>query len=132
MSTENNAPPLTQPTFSKVSSLKPMSTGHNLILKVVSTKVVIEKNKDKKEMISEAVVGDETGTIILTVKNEQNDVVQPGNTIILRNGIIKVFNGFMRLYVNIWGNIKLSPTPSDFVVNNSNDLSAIEYELKRT
>eukprot|EP01132_Coremiostelium_polycephalum_P002288 gene2288-2822_t len=108
-----------------------MSSGHNLVLKVISTKVVLEK-KDKNEVISEAVVGDETGTIILTVKNEQNDVVQPGNTIVLRNGIIKVFNGFMRLYVNIWGNIKLSPTPADFVVNQTNDLSAVEYELKRT
>jgi len=117
---------------SKVTDLKPMTSGHNLVLKVVSSKVVLEKNRDKKEVISEAVVGDETGTIILTVKNEQNDVVQPGNTIVLRNGIIKVFNGFMRLYVNVWGNIKLSPTPGDFTVNTENDLSAVEYELKRT
>ncbi|EGC29947.1 hypothetical protein DICPUDRAFT_42156, partial [Dictyostelium purpureum] len=115
----------------KVSSLKPLSSGHNLVLKVISTRVVIEKDIDKKEIISEAVVGDETGVITLTVKNEQNDVVQPGNTIILRNGLIKVFNGYMRLKVDIWGNIKLSPTEADFIVDTSNDLSAIEYELKR-
>ncbi|KYR02371.1 hypothetical protein DLAC_01208 [Tieghemostelium lacteum] len=131
MTTPN--PPLAKAVFVKVDALKPSTSGHNLVLKVMSTKVVLDRNgNDKKEMISEAVVGDETGTVILTVKNEQNDVVQPGNTVVIRNGIIKVFNGFMRLYVNIWGNIKMAPQPADFTVNTENDLSAVEYELKYT
>ncbi|EFA75139.1 hypothetical protein PPL_11213 [Heterostelium album PN500] len=128
---QSHVPVLQKAVFTKVEHLKPMTSGHNLVLKVLSSKVVIDRNKDRKEFISEAVVGDETGTIILTVKNEQNDVVQPGNTIILRNGTIRVFNGFMRLYVNVWGNIKPAPEPADFTVNTANDLSAIEYELKK-
>ncbi|GAM20533.1 hypothetical protein SAMD00019534_037080 [Acytostelium subglobosum LB1] len=128
---EFTPPVLQKAVFTKVEHLKPMTTGHNLVLKVLSTKVVIERNREKKEVVSEAVVGDETGTVILTAKNEQNDVVQPGNTIILRNGNIKVFNGFMRLYVNMWGNIKLAPEPAEFTINTANDISAVEYELQK-
>ncbi|EGG19644.1 inositol-3-phosphate synthase [Cavenderia fasciculata] len=127
--TKDNPPPLAKAVFTKVDQLRPMTQGHNLVLKVLNTKIVIERDKEKKELISEAVVGDETGTIVLTVKNEQNEVVQPGNTIILRNGIIKVFNGFMRLYVNIWGNIKMAPEPATFEVNLIKDPRDINYRI---
>lgn len=59
----------------------------------------------------------------------QIDVAKPGNTIILRNARVEMFNGFMRLSVDRWGTVKLAPEPARFEVNTANDLSATEYEL---
>jgi len=72
--------------------------------------------------------GDNTGCVILTARNDQIDVVQPGKTIVVRNAKIDMFKGFMRLAVDKWGKVELSE-PATFEVNATNNLSNIEYEL---
>lgn len=60
---------------------------------------------------------------------DQIDVVQPGQTIIVRNGKVDMYKGFMRLAVDKWGKLEKAPTPASFEVNEKNNLSAVEYEL---
>ena len=58
--------------IAKVEDLCPSSHGNDLLLKVVKIDVVLEKsNKEGKTMsrVVEALVGDETGCIVLTAKN---------------------------------------------------------------
>lgn len=56
------------------------------------------------------------------------ELMQPGNTVILRNARIDMFKGSMRLAVDKWGRIE--PTePAKFVVKEANNLSLVEYEL---
>jgi replication factor A1 len=51
--------------------LKPGTHGHNLYLKVASCNVVVEKTRtdNTKIRIAECLVGDKTGSIILTARN---------------------------------------------------------------
>jgi len=117
--------------FTTLDKLEPGSKGHNLVLKVVSTNVVLERTRtdNSRVKIAEALVGDNTGVIMLTARNNQIAVVQPGQTIIVRNGKVDMFKGFMRLAVDKWGKLEKATEPATFEVNESNNLSAIEYEL---
>jgi replication factor A1 len=72
-----------KPVFIKVDQLKPGTQGHTLIVKVVSSKPVkVANNKPGRSSmllsrphqparIAECLVGDETGTIVFTARNEQ-------------------------------------------------------------
>ncbi|KAL5571115.1 hypothetical protein UlMin_020712 [Ulmus minor] len=78
--------------------------------------------------IAECLVGDETGAILFTARNEQVDIMTPDTTIILRNAKIDMFKGTMRLAVDKWGRVEVTE-PADFEVKEDNNLSLVEYEL---
>ncbi|MED6143672.1 hypothetical protein PIB30_007970 [Stylosanthes scabra] len=78
--------------------------------------------------IAECLVGDETGMIIFTARNDQVDEMKEGSTVILRNAKIDMFKGSMRLAVDKWGRVEVTE-PASFTVKEDNNLSLIEYEL---
>ncbi|KAJ7296996.1 hypothetical protein O6H91_16G092100 [Diphasiastrum complanatum] len=124
---------LRKPTFIKVDQLRPGTAGHTLIVKVVSTKLVLQKTRPdgaqvRSVRIAECVVGDDTGVIVFTARNDQVDLMKEGSTIILRNAKIDMFKGSMRLAVDKWGRVEVTE-PGDFVVKEDNNLSLVEYEL---
>ncbi|KAI9095701.1 hypothetical protein K1719_026261 [Acacia pycnantha] len=64
--------------FVKVDQLKPGTNGHNLVVKVVSANTVLQKGRPSTSsrnpcptLIAECLIGDETGTILFTARNEQ-------------------------------------------------------------
>jgi len=66
-----------KPVFIKVDQLKPGTSGHTLTVKVVSAKTVLQKGRSaslnpRPTRIAECLVGDETGTIVFTARNEQS------------------------------------------------------------
>ncbi|XP_059450168.1 uncharacterized protein At4g28440 [Corylus avellana] len=129
-----------KPVFIKVDQLKPGTQGHTLIVKVVSSKPVkVANNKPGRSSmllsrphqptrIAECHVGDETGTIVFTARNEQVDIMNPDSTVILRNAKIDMFKGSMRLAVDKWGRVEAAE-PANFEVKEDNNLSLVEYEL---
>ncbi|GLT46370.1 hypothetical protein SLA2020_201300 [Shorea laevis] len=129
-----------KPVFVKVEDLKPGTSGHTLTVKVVETTTVKTAQKPNKgrsllsrpappARIAECVVGDETGTIVFTARNEQVDLMKQGTTVILRNAKIVMFKGTtMRLAVDKWGRVEVTE-PAGFVVKEDNNLSLVEYEL---
>ncbi|KAF5744084.1 hypothetical protein HS088_TW08G00677 [Tripterygium wilfordii] len=125
-----------KPVFTQVDQLKPGTNGHTLTVKVVSAKPVpVQKPRSlavsrpsRPNRIAECLVGDSTGTILFTARNDQVDVMKAGATVILRNAKIDMFKGTMRLAVDKWGRIEVTE-PANFVVKESNNLSLIEYEL---
>lgn len=61
-----------QPVFTKVDQLRPMGAGLNLTVKVVNTKMVVPRGNQSRQMrLAECLVGDETGMIIFTARNDQ-------------------------------------------------------------
>ena len=62
--------------FTKVEQLKPGTSGHTLIVKVVSCNVVLRKGRSVSQhlrhtRIAECLIGDETGSILFTARNDQ-------------------------------------------------------------
>lgn len=72
-----------------MDELKPGTEGINLIVKVLKTDVVVDKNQNMRQQslpsyrypqpeitrVAESLVGDETGTIIFTARKEQGNVI---------------------------------------------------------
>lgn len=126
-------PAMRKPVFTKVDQLRPGTSGHTLTVKVVDSKMVLQKGRpDGPQMrqmrIAECLVGDETGVIVFTARNDQVNMVKPGSTLILRNAKIDMFKGSMRLAVDKWGLVEVTE-PADFTVKEDNNLSLVEYEL---
>ncbi|KAH6775255.1 Nucleic acid-binding [Perilla frutescens var. hirtella] len=130
-------PGLRKPTFVKVDSLKPGSGGHTLVVKVLSSTTVLSKKprnptfrgaQNQNTRIAECLVGDETGTILFTARNDQVELMKADATVILRNAKIDMFKGSMRLAVDKWGRVEVTE-PAEFVVKEDNNLSLVEYEL---
>ncbi|MBA0746573.1 hypothetical protein Gogos_009079 [Gossypium gossypioides] len=127
---------LRKPIFTKVDQLRPGTSGHTLTIKVVNTKMVLQKGRPdgpqvRQIRIAESLVGDETGMIIFTARNEQGivfDFMKEGATLTLRNAKIDMFKGSMRLAVDKWGRVEVAE-PHSFKVKEDNNLSLIEYEL---
>jgi len=72
---------LRKPVFTKVNELRPGTNGHSLNVKVVNTKMVMQRGGGGRPMgpqsrqmrIAECLVGDETGIIIFTARNDQGE-----------------------------------------------------------
>ncbi|XP_076911964.1 uncharacterized protein At4g28440-like [Bidens hawaiensis] len=127
-------PVLRKPVFVKVGDLKPGTAGLTLVAKVVSSEIVLQKGVGnvfvggRNVRIAECLVGDETGTILFTARNNQVDLMKPGTGVIIRNGKIDMFKGSMRLAVDKWGRIEVTDSVT-FEVKEDNNLSSMEYEL---
>ncbi|KAE7995752.1 hypothetical protein FH972_000521 [Carpinus fangiana] len=122
-----------KPVFVKVDQLKPGTSGHTLIAKVLTTNTVLQKGRAASQhlrhtRIAECLIGDETATILFTARNDQVDLMKPEATVILRNAKIDMFKGSMRLAVDKWGRIEVTE-PANFIVKEDNNLSLVEYEL---
>ncbi|XP_042033466.1 uncharacterized protein At4g28440-like isoform X2 [Salvia splendens] len=86
-----------KPVFAKVDELRPGTNGHNLVVKVLSSKMVLQKGRPDgpqvhQMRIAECLVGDETGVILFTARNEQVETMKPETTVILRNAKINMFS----------------------------------------
>jgi len=124
---------LTRPVFQKVGELSPASVGFNLIVKVGKIKPIMNRlNLDGTSLrISEAIIGDGTACIILSLRNDQIAMVDEDNVLILRNAKIDmVNNGYMRVAIDRWGLIeKAQDDQMADDIKFENNLSEVEYEL---
>ncbi|GKE48464.1 nucleic acid-binding, OB-fold protein, partial [Tanacetum coccineum] len=71
-----------KPVFVKVSDLKPGTNGHTLVVKVLTATTVLDKKTRNNTTrfssgggghtrITECLIGDETGTVLFTARNDQ-------------------------------------------------------------
>jgi replication factor A1 len=118
--------------LTKVRDLTPNSKQVNVLAKVVNVgepKEVMGKFGDPRK-VCEAVVGDDTATIILSLWNEQIGSIQKDETILVDNGYVSLVRGHMRLNVGRYGNLSKS-TEAVGDVNQSLDMSQQEFESER-
>ena len=114
-----------------MSSIEPGSSGHNLHVRVLELHNVLDKKRTDGSLIriAEALVGDRTGTILLTLRNDQIGIVSVGASLTLRNVRVEMFKSHMRLAVDKWGVIEAAQNAVNDTVDTNNNLSAVEYEL---
>jgi ssDNA-binding replication factor A large subunit len=114
-----------------IAELSPnVSEVELIIAKVVRCGVVIEKRRKDGTCftLTECVLGDQSGTITLSARNEQSRLCVPGNTVMMKRAHIEIHAGYMRLAVGRWGSIESAPDPLKMAVNTNNDLSLVLFE----
>ncbi|MEM0128887.1 MAG: single-stranded DNA-binding protein [Thermoplasmata archaeon] len=119
-------------TLTKVRDLTPSSKQVNVLAKVLSVgepKEVMGKFGDARK-VAEAVVGDDTATIILSLWNDQIGSIAKDETVLIDNGYVSLVRGHMRLNVGRYGNLTKS-TEGITEVNQSLDMSQQEFESER-
>uniref|UniRef100_A0ACD5Y7X7 Uncharacterized protein n=1 Tax=Avena sativa TaxID=4498 RepID=A0ACD5Y7X7_AVESA len=125
--------------LSKVEELRPCTQGYSLLLKVLSAKpVAVHRPSNQRPgsrqqgpmRISECIVGDDTGVVVFTARNEQVDVMKVGATVEVTNAKVDMYKGSMRLAVDSRrGTLKAAESPaSELKVKEDNNLSLVEFE----
>jgi hypothetical protein len=162
---------LAKPKFIKVDKLEPGSKSLNLIVKVVKVDVIVEETykpsatlaasvqyshrpfRPPSKVVAEVVVGDDSGTVIMSVSSQkQLQVVQEAfnsaeRSIVIRGARTVLFRSNMRLKVEEpFGAIQILHDPATqklyseeflqstlndkFTVNTSKDMSAQLYRVE--
>jgi replication factor A1 len=123
-----------QPVDVKVGDLTPESRAVNVIAKVVSKSEVrsIATGRDgAPHRVCDALVGDETGCVYLTLWDDNIEKVKEGETISIGNGYVTLFRGNMRLNVGRYGTLETAKEAIKGEVNTENNLSTKVYEQQR-
>ncbi|MEM4187743.1 MAG: hypothetical protein QXN56_01065 [Candidatus Hadarchaeum sp.] len=117
----------------KVKDLTPQSRRVNLTVKVMSIgepKEIPGRFGGEPKKVADARVGDETGTILLSLWQEQIGSVCEGDVLSIENGYVSLVQGHMRLNIGKYG--KMTKTGQEIKdVNTEVDLSAAEHQQER-
>jgi len=123
-----------QPVDVKISELTPASRAVNVTAKVVSKSDVrnIATGRDgAPHRVCDALVGDETGCVYLTLWDDNIEKVNEGKTIRIGNGYVSLFRGNMRLNVGRYGTLEVAKEALAGEANTENNLSNKVYEQQR-
>lgn len=75
----------------KVNQLRPLDFGVNITVKVISKKLIAQRNR-----IAECLVGDETGIIIFTARNDQ------GNFVLIDFELCSLITDVIKKEISVW------------------------------
>ncbi|NIR88108.1 hypothetical protein GWO13_11425 [Candidatus Bathyarchaeota archaeon] len=118
--------------FGKVEDLKTYTRRANLRVKVISKgepKGVVSRRDGSTHKVAEALVGDETGCILLNLWDEDIGRFEVGDVLQIRNGYVKLFRGSMRLNIGRHGEAeKLEEEMAE--VNTENNLSERQFRRR--
>ena len=120
----------TTPEIVSVDSLRPGTTGLNVVVKVLDAKEVMNKKRPdgSSVRIVECTVGDASGVILFSAKNKQQvETMKVGKMVRVQNGKIDMIRGTMRLTVDQWGLLKEETEGDSVEPNGDNNLSLVEY-----
>jgi replication factor A1 len=123
-----------EPVEAKVGDLTPQSKAVNVTAKVVSKTEIreIPMGRDgSPHKVSDALIGDETGVVYLTLWDENIEKVNEGDTVRVENGYVTLFKGNIRLNIGKYGKLEPAATPLEVEVNTENNVSSKTYEQPR-
>jgi replication factor A1 len=123
-----------QPVEAKVGDLTPQSKAVNVTAKVVSKTEIreIPMGRDgSPHKVSDALVGDETGVVYLTLWDDNIEKVNEGNSVRVENGYVTLFKGNIRLNIGKYGKLEPAKEPLSVEVNTENNVSSKTYEQER-
>jgi len=117
----------------KIEKLTPSSREVNIIVKVVSKSQVrdVTGRDYTTRRVADALVGDETGCVYLTLWDDNIDKINEEATIRITNGYVNLFRGNMRLNIGRYGSFKILEESPITEVNTENNLSDKRYEQER-
>ena len=122
-----SAPPV------KISELGPYSKQVNTTVKVVTkgeARETVSRQDGTTHRVLDALVGDDSGTIYMTLWDDNIDKVNDGDTVKVGNGYVRPFKGSMRLNIGRYGTLGPAETPLGDV-NTQNNLSDKIVEEQR-
>lgn len=117
----------------KVSELGPYSKQVNTTVKVVQkgeARETVSRQDGTSHRVLDALVGDESGAIYMTLWDENIDKVNEGDSVNVKNGYVRPFKGSMRLNIGRYGSLEPAETPLGDV-NTQNNLSDKQVEEER-
>jgi len=117
----------------KIEKLTPNSREVNTIVKVISKSEVrnVTGRDYSVRRVADALVGDETGCVYLTLWDENIDKINEEATLSITNGYVNLFRGNMRLNIGRYGSFELLEESPVTEVNTENNLSDKRYEQER-
>ena len=120
-------------TKEEVGNLNPGSRSLNLTVKVISKnpiREVVSRRDGTSHRVTEALVADETGSILLTLWDDTIESITDGDVVVVNNGYIRLFRGSMRLNIGRFGSLEASEEDIENV-NTENNMSEKQYEQER-
>lgn len=118
----------------KIGDLNSYSRRVYTTVKVVSKtepREVTSRIDQSAHRVAEALVGDETGSIYLTLWDDAIDEVQEEQILSIKNAYVNLFRGSMRLNLGRFGSFEpLEESPFE-EVNLDNNLSSRQFEDRR-
>lgn len=118
----------------KIGTLNSYSRRVYTIAKVVSKtepREVTSRIDQSAHRVAEALVGDETGSIYLTLWDDAIDEVLEEQVLNIKNAYVNLFRGSMRLNLGRFGSYELVEEPPFEEVNLDNNLSSKQFEDRR-
>ena len=74
---------LRKPVFTTVDKLLPQTHGHNLVVRVLSARTILDKPLPnpalRRAHVAECLVGDHTGTVLVSARNQQSQCPLPSS-----------------------------------------------------
>jgi len=121
---------LRKPKYSKVGSLHPNASGVTLMVKIIGEAKEVEEQKrgGGSAKFYEVAVGDETGNVLLSLKDFQTEGMEKDKVICVRNASVRMIKGFIRLVVDKWGKLDKEVEGTIEQIGEKN-MSTTEYEL---
>lgn len=123
-----------EPVEAKVGDLTPQSKAVNVTAKVVSKTEIreIPMGRDgSAHKVSDALIGDETGVVYLTLWDDNIEKVKEADTVRIENGYVTLFKGNIRLNIGKYGKLEQAKEPLTVEVNTENNVSSKTYEQER-
>lgn len=119
--------------FMKVKALKPSLRDVNINVKVLGIgepRQITSRKSQNVHSIAEALVGDETGCVVLNLWDNHITTFKKGDVVQIKNGYTTLFKGFLRLNIGKHGTAeKTDETIED--VNTDNNISKKIYASSR-
>ena len=109
----------------KVGPLKSNLRNLNVVVKVLSIgepRVIFSRRDRSEHRVAEALVGDETGCVLLTLWDAQIDALSKDEVYEIKNGYTNLFHGSLRLNMGKYGTAEKVDTDIE-EVNTKNNLS---------
>ena len=120
--------------FVKVGDLNSYSRRVNTIVKVVSKtdeREVTSRLDQSSHRVAEALVGDDSGSIYLTLWDDIIDEIEEGQILNVSNAYVNLFRGSMRLNLGRFGSYEVAESAPFDEVNLDNNLSNKQLEQRR-
>jgi len=117
----------------EIANLNPSSRRVDVTVKILSknpVREVVSRNDGATHRVTEALAGDQTGVILLTLWDEDIEKTEEGNVYEVKNGYVNLFRGSMRLNIGRYGQLELSEETID-TVKTENNLSDKVFEDRR-
>ncbi len=119
--------------MNKVSELRPFQKRVELAVKVLEKNEVREvtsKLDNSSHKVTEVLVGDDSGAILLTLWDEMIDKVEVDKSYKIANGYTSLFKNSLRLNIGRYGELTDSEEEVS-EVNKENNISDQEFEQRR-